>query len=72
MRYELGKPVKRTVPARLAVVVRQRVERWGVFKSLVDSISAVNAEVSRRMLLDHPPAVRPAPPIGGEKGGSTS
>ena len=51
MRYEGGRPVKRAVPSRLAGVVKARVDRWGVFKSLVDAISSVNTEVSRRLLL---------------------
>ena len=70
MRYVGGKTVKRTVPVRLAQVVKQRVEMWGVFKSLVDQIADINAEISRRLLLgEH--VTGHAAPAGGEKGGST-
>jgi len=68
MRYEGGRPVKRAVPARLAGAFRERVDRWGVFKSLVDAISSVNSEVSRRLLLAGK-ADMARPGVSGQKGG---
>jgi len=71
MRYEAGKTVKRTVPARLAEIVKQRVDRWVVFKSLVDRIADINAELSRRLLLGEHVAKQGSRPVG-EKGGSSA
>ena len=72
MRYESGRTVKRTVPARLAETVRERVSRWDVFKSLVDRIADINAEISRRLLIGEHVSKSGSSPVGGEKGGCST
>lgn len=67
-RWEAGRARKKRVPAGLAGQVRARVAAWDRFQRVCARIADVNAEESRRLLLDQD--VRPA--AVGQKGGSAT
>lgn len=67
-RWEQGKSRKRRVPAGVVPQVRGRVAAWEKFQRVCGKLADVNAEESRRLLLEPGGgSVRPA--LTGQKGG---
>jgi len=67
-RWEAGRTRKRRVPASAVLQVKERVAAWGQFQKVCSQLADVNAEESRRLLLE-PGGETRGPALAGQKGG---